>query len=104
MLNVCDADVLIPPFAVPPLSVTVMVTTADPVCLLAGVKFNVPLLETAGWAEKSELLLLRHVYPNTVCADSLAGPGTKPWIQEAVELAPEFSRTVTSDPLVKDGC
>src|SRR4051812_47208569 len=56
ILNVC-AELLTPPFNVPPSSVRVTVTVATPNTPDAGVKVSVPLGATAGCTENSGLLL-----------------------------------------------
>ena len=58
MVKVCDRLLFTPPFAVPPLSLSVTVTTAEPVRPDAGVNVSVPFGATAGWAENSALLVL----------------------------------------------
>ena len=58
IVNVCAALVSAPPFAVPPLSCSCTVTTADPVTLVVVVYVRVPFGAIAGCTANSALLLL----------------------------------------------
>jgi hypothetical protein len=102
MVNVCDALVSTPPFAVPPLSCSRTVTVAEPFAFAAGVYVNFPFESIAGSAEKrgSLFVVTRNV---TVCPFSSAGPGLIAVAHPVTDCAPESSSTVSSDPLVKLG-
>ena len=62
MVKVCDAEVSIPPLAVPPLSCTVTVKSELPVAFAAGVKLSVPSVPMLGPALNKAALLT----PDTV--------------------------------------
>ena len=102
IVKVCGAEVSTPPFAVPPLSLAVTVTVAEPLASAAGVKVSVPFELTAGCTENSELRLLVTV-KLTVCPDSSAGPDEMPMAQPAKTCAPASSLTVWFAPFVNYG-
>ena len=65
--------VFVPPLAVPPLSMAVMVSVATPLAFGAGVYVSVPLAAMAGWMLKRAALSLVTL-KLTVCEDSFVGP------------------------------
>ncbi len=85
-----------------PLSVSPTATVTVPKALGAGVKVRVPSGDTAGAAENRALLVVPAVKVR-VWAASSAGPAERLVAQLAKEKGPEFSLTVTLEPLVKVG-
>src|SRR5437868_5285622 len=100
MVNVCEAEVSTPAWAVPPSSLRKTVTVAVPFAFGAGVKLSTPAAETDGCALKSALLSFE-AWKVTVCEASF-GPAEMA-VAQAAEYAPESSLTVTLPPEVNDG-
>src|SRR5436305_14847647 len=102
MVKVCDAEVSAPPFAVPPLSLRLIVMVADPFASAAGVKVNVPVALIAGATENREARVLLVTWKFKVCVDSSAGPATILVAQLVNVCAPASSSTVGLEPLGND--
>ncbi len=104
IVKVCATERSTPPFAVPPLSCTCTVTTAEPLAFAVRVKVSVPSLAMSGWVEKRALLLLERTKSAITCAaSSSAGPASKPVAHPARVVVPLSSLTVGLAPSVKAG-
>ncbi len=94
MTNVCSPLASTPPFAVPPLSVSLSVIVAEPFAFGAGVYVSAPLALIAGAAAKSDGFELPVTTNVSVCPASSAGPALMAVAQLVTDCAPASSRTV----------
>ena len=102
IVNVATALASMPPFAVPPLSCSCTLTTAEPNVPGAGVNVSVPAGDTAGATAKSVGFVLL-VVKVSVWPASFAGPALIAVAQPPTVAAPESSATVWSAPFAKPG-
>jgi hypothetical protein len=91
MTNVCSALASTPPFAVPPLSVSLIVIVAVPLALAAGVYVRSPVALIAGPAEKRAAFVLLVTENVSVCPASFGGPARIAVAQVATVWAPASS-------------
>jgi hypothetical protein len=101
-VNDCGADVLTPPFAVPPLSLKTTVMIALPTWFGAGVNCSVPSALRLGIARNRSGFVFPSIVNCTVWLASFAGPAAIPVAQVAL-YGPLFGGTMTSGPFVNDG-
>ncbi len=100
IVNCTCADVLLPPLAVPPSSLSVTVTVDDPLASTSGVKESVPSrgLIWGDWENRPLLVL------DTLNVKPSLSPGpAEMFVAQVALYAPESSLTVTLPPLVNVG-
>jgi len=103
IVNVTGAEVSTPPFAVPPLSWSATVMSAEPNAFAVGVNVSTPVALIAGATLKSAAFVLPVTLNVSVWPSSNGEGPLLIAVAQAALYAPESSLTVTGPPVVNDG-